>query len=196
MGLRAGFIARAGFLGIGIIAGLRPAPAIARTCQAVAPILPSDELKEFRIHAFDLALNIPSNYRSMLRTDGHITFHDPGSFDLIQCLIRTGEYREIPLYAALEVHSGIAPEEELADIIRIKRPWVDYYTPEYTPVEFAGRSGLRYEYTNELYGISISNISFLSEAGDTLLTLTGPTVHPIMADALSSLDPTATVSDQ
>lgn len=188
MAIRGSLASKTGFLGVGIAIWLWASPAIARACQAVAPIPPSTELKEFRVHAFDLALAIPNNYRSMLRREGHITFHDPASFDLIQCLVRTGEYQEIPPYAALEVHAGVRSGTDLVEAIRVKRPWVDYYVPEFVPIRFGGRDALRYDYTNKIYGITISNISFLSDTGDTLLTLTGPATHPIMVNALVTLD--------
>lgn len=195
MGKRRVFANRMGFLGLGIATWLWASPAIARVCQAITPVLPSEDLKEFRVQAFDLLISIPQNYRSMLRRGGHITFHDPASFNLIQCLVRTGEYQEVPPYAALEVHTGVNSGIDLADTIRVKRPWVDYYTPEYVPMRFAGRDALRYDYTNEIYGITISNVSFLSATGDTLLTLTGPATHPIMVNALATVDLTPLLLD-
>ena len=177
--------------GIGLLLGLAIAlsapTAEARSCGAASPIPPSSQMREFHINAFGLTLMIPDNYRSMLRSSGHITFHDPGNFDLIQCLVRTGEYAEVPPYTALEVHAGINPQSDLIQIVRVKRPWIDYYSPEYQLIEFAGRVGIQYEYTNEIYQLSISNISFLANDGLTLLTLTGPSSDPIMRQALSQL---------
>jgi hypothetical protein len=144
-------------------------------------------MREFPIDAFGLTLMIPDNYRSMLRSSGHITFHDPGNFALIQCLARTGEYAEVTPYTALEVHKGINSQSDLIQIVRLKRPWLDYYSPEYQLIEFAGRIGIQYEYTNAIYQLSISNISFLSDDGLTLLTLTGPSNDPIMRHAVSHL---------
>jgi hypothetical protein len=123
----------------------------------------------------------------MLRSTGHITFHDPASFEYIQCLVRQGEYGEVPLYVALEVYGGVTPNVELWQVIRRKRPWVDYYSPEYSPLEIGDRAALQYEYTHEIYGTVITNLSFLSADGQTLLTLSGPAAHPIMQNALSSL---------
>jgi hypothetical protein len=177
--------------GIGLLLGLAIAlsapTAAARSCRAVSPTPPSRQLREFRIDTFGLSLMIPDNYRSMLRSSGHITFHDPSNFELIQCLVRTGEYAEVPPHTSLEVHKGINPQSDLIQIVRVKRPWIDYYSPEYQLIEFAGRIGIQYEYTNKIYQLSITNISFLSDDGLALLTLTGPANDPIMRHALSQL---------
>ena len=177
--------------GIGLLLALAivltPHAAAARTCKVATLTPASGQMREFRIETFNLSLMIPSNYRSMLRNGGHITFHDPSNFELIQCLVRTGEYAEVSPYVALEVYEGINIPLDLAQIIRMKRPWLDYYNPEYQPIEFAGQRGLQYEYTNEIYQLSITNISFLSEDGRTLLTLTGPSEHPILLHALATI---------
>lgn len=178
--------------GMGLLVGcaiaLTPLAAAARTCKAAPTTPASAQMREFRIEKFNLSLMIPDNYRSMLRSGGHITFHDPGSFELIQCLVRTGEYAEVRPFAALEVHEGLNGQADLVQLVRVKRPWLDYYSPEYQPIEFAGRVGIQYEYTNEFYQLAISNISFLSEDGRTLLTLTGPADHPILIHALALLN--------
>jgi hypothetical protein len=144
-------------------------------------------MREFQVERFNVSLAIPDNYRSMLRSDGHITFHDPRTFDLIQCLARTGEYAEVPPYVALEVHPGINPQSDLVQIVRRKRPWVDFYNPEYELIKMDERWGLRYQYPHEIYPLMIANISFLTDDGTTLLTLTGPANHPILVTALATL---------
>jgi len=183
---RTAFTTGAGLL-LGLAIALLPAPTPARTCKAAPSTPPSSRMREFRLEKFNLSLMIPDNYRSMLRSSGHITFHDPSNFELIQCLARTGEYAEVPPYAALEVHRGVDERSDLIQIVRVKRPWLDYYNPEYQLIEFAGQIAIQYEYTNEIYQLSITNISFLSEDGLTLLTLTGPSNHPIMRRALSTI---------
>lgn len=165
------------------------APASARTCPLAVEEPPSLDSREFRVQAFDLSLNIPSNYRSMLRSSGHITFHSPPVYDLIQCLVRTGEYRTIPPYSALEVYRGVNDRADLLEVLRLKRPWLDFYNPNYEEMTFAGKPALYYEYTNPIYGLAIANISFFSRDGRTLLTLAGPADHPIMVDARSLLAP-------
>ena len=172
---------------LGTAIALMPSAAIARTCQAGRPTPASTELKAFDIEQFDLTLTIPSNYRSMLRSSGHITFHDPSSFAFIQCLVRAGEYGEVPPYVALEIHPGTTSQADLLAIVRTKRPWLDYYSPDYESIEFAGQTALLYTYINPLYELAIANISFLSADGQTLLTLTGPNDHPILTDSLLSL---------
>jgi hypothetical protein len=173
---------------LGIAIALFPPAAPARTCRAGAPVVPSHTQRLFQVPALGLSLVIPSNYRSMLRSNGHITFHDPISFEYIQCLARRGEYGEVPLYVTLEIYQGVIPDADLVQVIRRKRPWVDYYRPEYRPLEVAGRPMLEYEYTNEIYRTVITNLSFLSADGQTLLTLSGPKDHPIMQNALSTLE--------
>ncbi|MEO1095749.1 MAG: hypothetical protein AAFX01_12710 [Cyanobacteria bacterium J06638_28] len=164
-----------------------PETAVARSCRAVSPAAPSIETRAFMPAGLGLVINIPSNYRSILRSSGHITFHDPNSFEFIQCLVRTGEYGAVPPYASLEVHPGVIPSRELIDIVRSKRPWVDYYSPDFVAIEAMGRPAIRYEYTNKIYGFSILNISFLSTDGNTLLTLSGPAQNPIMQNASLTL---------
>ncbi|MEM0981149.1 MAG: hypothetical protein AAGH78_12855 [Cyanobacteria bacterium P01_H01_bin.58] len=173
---------------LGVIAiAATPEIASARSCQAVSPAAPSVETRAFMPAGLGLVVNIPSNYRSILRSSGHITFHDPHSFEFIQCLVRTGEYGAVTPYASLEVHPGVLPSRELIDIVRSKRPWVDYYSPDFVAIEAMGRPAIQYEYTNEIYGFSILNISFLSTDGNTLLTLSGPAQNPIMQNASLTL---------
>lgn len=173
---------------IGMAIALGPAPSSARTCRAVPSLPPSAEMRKFQNLELGVSLSIPSNYRSMLRSSGHITFHDPESFGFIQCLVRTGEYGEVPPYTALEIHEGVSLRTDLIQIVRRKRPWVDYYSPEFTPIEVSGHPAIQYQYTNEIYQLPIQNISFLAMDRQTLITLSGPTQHPIMQNALSTLE--------
>lgn len=178
--------------GVSLLLGLAiaalPTSARAGTCRLSTPAPASAKLAPFTVNPFGITVNIPDNYRSMLRSSGHITFHDPHSFAFIQCLVRTGESGEVPPYVAIEVHKGINRTSEMIDLIRTRRPWLDYYNPEYEPVEFAGQLGVRYDYTHEIYQLAIANISFLSPDGHTLLTLTGPVNHPIMVNALATIE--------
>lgn len=170
---------------LGIAVSVLPTPAFARSCRPPVVTPASLELQTFDVEQVGLTLEIPSNYRSILRTSGHITFHDPNSFAFIQCLVRTGEYGEVPPYVALEVHKQVDSELPLIDLIRQRRPWLDYYNPEYKTIEFDGQESVQYTYFNEIYQLEIANISFLSSDGRTLLTLTGPVAHPIIVNALS-----------
>jgi hypothetical protein len=52
---------------------------------------------------------------------------------------------------------------------------------------------VRYTYFNEIYQVEIANLTFLAEDGRTLLTLTGPTDHPIMVNVLNA--PATNLSD-
>lgn len=176
-----------GLMALGVaIAGI-PTPSLARSCGAVPVVAPSPQMKPFQVQNLGLSLEIPNNYRAMLRSNGHITFHDPSSFEFIQCLVRTGEYGAVPPYVSLEVYEGIPPNLDLVQTVRRKRPWVDYYNPEYQPVEVADRPAVEYTYAHEIYGLTILNISFFSDDRQTLITLSGPADHPIMQNALSTL---------
>ena len=177
-----------GLVFIGTAIALPPTPSLAQSCRLGELETPSNELRAFRDTTLGLSLGIPINYRTMLRSSGHITFHDPGSFEFIQCLSNTGQYGEVPPYVALEVYKAISPDMDLVQVVRRKRPWVDYYNPEYLPIEVAGRTALQYEYLNEIYQTPIANISFLSEDGQTLITLSGPAQDPILVNALSTLE--------
>lgn len=172
---------------VGAAIALTPGPSAARTCNTSAPMSASQQLREFRVEPFNLALMIPDNYRSMLRSGGHITFHDPRTFELIQCLVRTGEYAEVPPYVALEIHRGINSQSDLVEIVRRKRPWVDFYNPDFELIELGGRVSLQYDYPHEIYPLTIANISFVADDGNTLLTLTGPAEHPILQNVLTTL---------
>ncbi|NEQ42629.1 MAG: hypothetical protein F6K00_03320 [Leptolyngbya sp. SIOISBB] len=145
---------------LGITVSVLSAPAFARSCRSPAVTPASLERQTFDIEQFGLTIEIPSNYRSMLRTSGHITFHDPGSFAFIQCLVRTGEYGEVPPYVALEVHKQVDSNSPIVDLIRERRPWLDYYNPEYTTSEFDGQASVQYTYFNEIYQLEIANVSF------------------------------------
>jgi hypothetical protein len=118
---------------MGIAIALVPTPAVARSCRPPTPAIASPDFQSFNVEAFGLTLEIPTNYRSMLRSSGHITFHDPNSFSFIQCLVRAGEYGAIPPYVALEVYPAVDPTQPLVDLLRERRPWLDYYAPEYAP---------------------------------------------------------------
>lgn len=165
-----------------------PTPVFASPCPPVPSVPASAELRAFRSPVLGLTLGIPANYRSVLRSSGHITFHDPSSFTRIQCLVRTGRYGALPPHTALEVYPGVAPEADLLQTVRQKRPWVDYYSPDYASIEIAGYPALQYEYIHEIHQMPISNISFLSQDGQTLITLSGPAQHPILENALATLE--------
>lgn len=184
-----GFIKAA--MGLGVTLGLSfsvSAAAVARVCPAVPLVPPSAELRAFQSVPLGISLAIPSNYRSILRNNGHISFHDPASYELLQCLVRTGEYGQLPPHAVLEIYPGVAAKDGLIQAIRQKRPWVDYYNPDYMPIEIAGYPALQYEYLNEIYRLPIANLSFLAADGQTLVTLSGPSQHPIIQNALSTLE--------
>ncbi|MGF1523163.1 MAG: hypothetical protein ACFBSF_12680 [Leptolyngbyaceae cyanobacterium] len=161
---------------------------MAQSCALKSPEAPSSELRAFRSTDLGLSLGIPINYRTMLRSSGHITFHDPSSFEFIQCLTDTGRYGEVPPYVSLEIYEAVLPDSDLIQIVRRKRPWVDYYNPEYSLIEVSGHPALQYEYLNEIYQTPIANISFFSRDGQTLITLSGPAQDPILENALSTLE--------
>ena len=167
---------------------LQATPVPAESCSLARLDTPSSELRAFQNTTVGLSLGIPLNYRTMLRSSGHVTFHDPGSFEFIQCLASTGQYGEVPPYVSLEIYEAVVPDSDLLQIVRHKRPWVDYYNPEYLQIEVSGRPALQYEYTNEIYLTPIANISFLSSDGQTLITLSGPAEDPILTNALSTLE--------
>lgn len=180
---------------LGVAIAVVPVPTLAQSCRTPSPTPASTELQTFDVEALGLTLNIPSNYRSVLRVSGHITFHDPNSFAFIQCLVRTGEYGEVPPYVALEVHKQVDRTSPLLDLVRERRPWLDYYNPEYQPITFASQESLQYVYFNEIYQLEIANVSFLAPDGSTLLTLTGPVEHPIMVNALSITEPVVPLTE-
>ncbi|MEO1299032.1 MAG: hypothetical protein AAFW75_25295 [Cyanobacteria bacterium J06636_16] len=167
---------------------LQSAPVIAQSCALKSLDAPNPELRAFRDTTLGLSLGIPVNYRTMLRSSGHVTFHNPSSFEFIQCLSSTGQYGEVPPYVSLEIYEAVIPDSDLVQIVRRKRPWVDYYNPEYSLIEISGHPALQYEYTNEIYQTPIANISFLSGNGQTLITLSGPAQDPVLANALSTLE--------
>lgn len=175
-------------LSVGMAIALQPPRSLAQSCRLGDLEAPSTELRSFQDSALGLSLGIPINYRTMLRSSGHITFHDPGSFAFIQCLTSTGQYGEVPLYVSLEIYPAVTPDANLIEVIRRKRPWVDYYNPEYLPIEVDGHPVLQYEYTNEIYQTPIANLSFLSSDGQTLITLSGPAQDPILEHALATLE--------
>ena len=172
---------------IGVAIARTGEPSLAQSCRLGDVEAPSTELRAFQDITLGLSLSIPTNYRTMLRSSGHITFHDPGSFAFIQCLTSTGQYGEVPLHVTLEVYKAVNPDMDLIQVVRRKRPWVDYYSPEYLPIEIEGHPALQYEYVNEIYQTSITNISFLTADKQTLITLSGPAQDPILANALSTL---------
>jgi len=180
-------IVKAGLMLLGGAIALLPQPLSAQTCQAYQPTEPSPEMRSFRLSEWGITLNIPNNYRSMLRSSGHVTFHDPVSFEFIQCLARTGQSGEVPPYPALEIHRGTVARDDLIRTVRRKRPWVDYYSPEYVAVEIGGQPAIQYVYTSEIYQVQILNLSFLAADGRTLITLSGPMQHPIMQNAATTL---------
>ena len=174
--------------GMGIAIALLSVPSYAQACRLGKIVPPSPEMNTFQSEELGLSLEIPTNYRSILRNSGHITFHDPSTFEFIQCLTRTDQYGAVPPYVTLEVYQVGSPNSDLVQIVRRKRPWVDYYSPDYRPIEVQGYPAIQYEYTNEIYELPIANVSFLSEDGQTLFTLSGPAQHPILENALSTLE--------
>ncbi|WP_008308370.1 hypothetical protein [Leptolyngbya sp. PCC 6406] len=174
----------AGILGSAILLGTAPAWA----CRAGTPAAPSPDSREFSSDRYGLTLDIPANYRAMLRTGGSITFHDPVSFEFIQCLVRSGRYGRVPLHPVLETYT-VPPNSTLSlvDLVRRRRPWVDYYNPQFEAVELAGQPALRYEYRHEIHRVQFLNVSFLTPDGQSLLTLSGPATDPVLTTAIATL---------
>ncbi len=174
-------------VGIGIALTLLALPAIAGTCRLADPVAPSSTTRNFQSDRLGVTLTLPNNYRALLRRTGHITFHDPSSFEFLQCLARTGEYGSVPPHASLEIYPGLNGNTDLVQLVRIKRPWVDFYSPDYVPVIFAARPAIRYDYPHAIYGGVMVNLSFLSRDGKMLLTLSGLQSDPVMQHALTQV---------
>jgi hypothetical protein len=132
-------------------------------------------------------VEIPANYRTVLRNSGDITFHDPVSFEYVQCLVRRGRYGRPPLHAVLEVSPVADPNLDLVELVRRRRPWVDFYQPTFTPVEINGRPAVRYQYTQEITGAVMVNVSLRSPDGRYLITVSGPLAEGVAERAIATL---------
>ncbi len=174
---------------LGTAIALMPLSAWAQVCSLRSPVEPSGTNRLFRSDRFDLAFSLPANYRAMLRRNGHISLHDPASFDFLQCLARNGRYGRVPLHITVEVApvSNQSPND-LEHLVRYKRPWVDYYNPAFMPITFAGQPALSYRYSHDIYGIEITNVSFLQSDGATLITIVGPTRDPVLQTVLTTFE--------
>jgi hypothetical protein len=172
---------------IGTLAGaiaLSASPAWA--CQLGTPAPASPESRLFNSDRYGLSLEIPANYRSVLRNTGDITFHDPVSFVYVQCLVSRGRYGRPPLHPLLEV-SPVADERlDLVELVRRRRPWVDFYQPTFEATTVDGQPAVRYEYVQEISGVPMVNLSFLSRDARQLITLAGP-ANRVTEQAIASL---------
>ena len=181
---------RSVFVILGVICAIAPVlPAPALICYLGDLTPASPQIREYHQETLGVILKIPSNYRAVLRNTGHIAFLDPTSFEYLQCLARTGEYGVLPPHAVLEIYSGLGSSTDLIQILRHKRPWLDFYTPTYYPITFDNLPGLQYEYLNAFDSITYFNLSYLTPDGQTLLTISGPKNHPILQDLISRVHP-------
>lgn len=161
-------------------------PTPAQSCRLGDRAAPSPDQRTFENSALGIAFQIPANYRAMLRNTGHVTFHDPTTFEFIQCLSRTGRYGTLPPHTTLEVSPGVSGQD-LTQIVRRKRPWLDFYNPVFAAVDLNGRPALRYAYSHAIDRTEILSYSFLAKDGQTLLTLSGPAQDPVLTQAIATL---------
>lgn len=165
---------------LGVAIALMPFPAWAQVCSLSGPVEPSDTNRLFVSDHLQIAFSLPENYRAMLRRNGNITLHDPATFAFLQCLARTGRYGRVPLPVTIEAAPVSSSSNDLVQLVRHKRPWIDYYNPELTATTFLEQPALAYRYIQDISGIEIANISFLHADGSTLITVTGPANDPVL----------------
>lgn len=178
-----------GGLLLGAAMVLNPLPAAAQACALNNPVAPSEANRRFQSDRLNLAFSLPANYRAMLRRTGHITLHDPASFDFLQCLARAGRYGQVPSHVTVEIAPiGNGSSDDLTRLVRHKRPWIDYYNPTFSPITFAGQPALEYRYIQDIYGLEITNISFVLTDGATLVTVTGPTRDAVLQTVVTSFE--------
>lgn len=170
----------AGGLGISLL----PTPAWACTLGSLAG--PSQETRQFISDRHRVAVTIPANYRALLLRGGDIAFHDPVTFDYVQCLVRSGRYGAVPLHTTLEISPVANPNLALAALVRQRRPWLDFYRPSFEATEWAGRQAVRYGYVHEIHRVPMANVSGLGPDGRTLFTLSGPANDPTVQRAIAS----------
>lgn len=164
-------------------------PAWAQACALGNPVAPSDRTRLFISDRLNIAFSLPDNYRAMLRRTGHVTLHDPAAFAFLQCLARHGRYGRVPLHVTVEVAPVSADNlDELAPLVRHKRPWITYYNPALTATTFVGQPALEYRYIQAITGVEIANISFLQPDGATLITVTGPANDPVLQTVLTTFE--------
>ncbi|MDA0865849.1 MAG: hypothetical protein O2890_05440 [Cyanobacteria bacterium] len=174
---------------LGVAMALMPFPAWAQVCSLGSPVEASDTNRLFVSDRLHIAFSLPDNYRAMLRRNGNITLHDPATFAFLQCLARTGRYGRIPLPVTVE-SAPVSNDslQDLGQLVRHKRPWIDYYNPELTATTFLGQPALAYRYIQDISGIEIANVSFLHADGSVLITVTGPANDPVFQTLLTTFE--------
>ena len=83
-----------------------PAP-----CRDTDTVAPTAERRSLRLAQFGITVEIPDNYRAILRNDGSVQVVDPGTYNLIRCEILGGD----PLgrgYSELVIRSAEATEAD------------------------------------------------------------------------------------
>jgi hypothetical protein len=174
---------------LGAAATLVLLPAWAQACTLGNLAAPSENTRLFISDRLSIAFSLPDNYRAMLRRTGHVTLHDPTTFAFLQCLARNGRYGRVPLHVTVEVAPvSVDNRHDLAQLVRYKRPWLDYYNPALTATTFAGQPALEYRYIQAITGAEIANISFLQPDGATLITVTGPSNDPVLQTVLTTFE--------
>ncbi|MGD1907756.1 MAG: hypothetical protein ACFB0C_17445 [Leptolyngbyaceae cyanobacterium] len=173
----------------GTAIALLPIGGRAQACALGTLEAPSESIRRFRSDRWNISFSLPANYRAMLRRTGHITLHDPAAFEFLQCLARSGRYGQVPLHVTVELAPvSTDSTHTLEQLIRRKRPWVDYYNPTFTTTTLAEQPALAYDYTNEIYGVEIANVSFLQINENVLVTVTGPSRDPVFQTVLSTFE--------
>lgn len=77
---------------LGAALGMMPPPALAQELCLTddVPEPPAETLRTVDLPDFNLAVEIPSNYRVMKRQDGSVEILHPDDFEMFQCLLRGG----------------------------------------------------------------------------------------------------------
>ena len=86
-----------GVAGVGLLLtlGMSPDPALAQSPEICASDRaaesPADTLRTVMLPDFNLAVDIPSNYRAMKRQDGSVEILHPADFEILRCVLRGGQ---------------------------------------------------------------------------------------------------------
>lgn len=100
----------------GLLGAAPPLPAVfsqadANPCENTDVVPATDTQRELTLEQFGVAVEIPENYRAILRNDGSVQVVDPGTYNLIRCEATGGN----PLgrgYAELVIRGVAAPAEQ------------------------------------------------------------------------------------
>lgn len=149
---------------------------------------PSLDTRTYENEQLGFAIAIPSNYRTMRKSNDAIEILNPGTYDLIQCATEAGEIGGITWRTgALEINTFDINnnDDNLGAIVASTESYLSLNNSQV--VDNNGREMLIGSFYDSHYDVDFFVIYFLSPDGQSLVKIDGATDSQVVRDSIVTL---------